>query len=157
MNTATDGRMVPVPSGELDRLQTHAIAALRAAQQAELMARRAGAGTVEALADEAAENARAIVGSLQALGAHEDKQAAAALAHPIPFHALDTPEVRQLLAGLEALLPVAERVDVSRGRAGESVIGGSAGFDVAEDLAQLIARLSLEIHGPASTVTGGRE
>jgi hypothetical protein len=71
--------------------------------------------------------------------------------------ALDTPDVRALLAGLEALLPVAERVDASRGRAGESVVGGSAGFDVAEDLAQMIARLSLEIHGPASTVTGGRE
>ena len=155
MSTTTATRSVP--SEELDRLQTHAIAAMRAGSRAWHAAREAGSLDGEALAKEARESARAIVGGLQALGAHEDKQAAAALSHPIPFHALDTPDVRQLLAGLEALLPVAERVDASRGRAGESVIGGSAGFDVAEDLAQMIARLSLEIHGPALTVTGGRE
>jgi len=156
MNTSTD-RLIPVPAGELDRLQTHAIAALRAAQHAELMARRAGEGTVESMADEAAENARAIVGSLQRLGAHESEQAAAALAHPIPFLKLDTPNVRELLAGLKALLPVAERVDAERGRSLPEVVGGSAGMDLAENLAQLIARLSLELYGPAQSVTGGRE
>ena len=147
----------PVPSGELDRLQTHAVAAMRAGSSAWHTARESGSLEGEALAKEARENSRAIVRGLQALGALESDQAAAALAHPIPFHALDTPDVRALLAGLEALLPVAERVDASRGRAGEAVIGGSAGFDVAEDLALMIARLSLEIHGPALTVTGGRE
>lgn len=155
MSTATTTR--PVPAGELDRLQTHAIAAMRAGSRAWHAARSAHSVEGEALANEATENARAIVRGLQALGACESDQAAAALSHPIPFHALDTPDVRALLAGLEALLPVAERVDASRGRAGESVIGGSAGFDVAEDLAQMIARLSLEVFGPGEAVTGARE
>ena len=155
MSTATTTR--PVPAGELDRLQTHAIAAMRAGSRAWHAARSAHSLEGEALSNEATENARAIVRGLQALGACESDQAAAALSHPIPFHALDTPDVRDLLTGLERLLPVAERVDAARGRAGESVIGGSAGFDVAEDLAQMIARLSLEVFGPSEAVTKGRE
>ncbi|WP_395089404.1 hypothetical protein [Armatimonas sp.] len=145
MSTATTTR--PVPAGELDRLQTHAIAAMRAGSRAWHAARESGSLDGEALAKEARENARAIVRGLQALGACESDQAAAALSHPIPFHALDTPDVRALLAGLEKLLPVAERVDAARGRSLGSVIGGSAGCDVAEDLSLLIARLSLEAHG----------
>lgn len=155
--SATTERLVPVPAGELDRLQTHAIAAMRAGGRAWHAAREAGSLEGEALAKEARENARAIVGGLQRLGAHESDQAAAALAHPIPFLKLDTPSVRELLAGLEALLPVAERVDAERGRSLPEVVGGSAGLDLAEDLAQLIARLSLELYGPARSVTGGRE
>ncbi|MBB6054114.1 hypothetical protein [Armatimonas rosea] len=151
------GSTKPVPAEELDRLQTHAIAAMRAGSRAWHAARECGSLEGEALAKEARENSRAVVRGLQTLGACESDQAAAALAHPIPFHALDTPDVRQLLAGLEALLPVAERVDAARGRACAEVIGGSAGLDLAEDLVQLIARISLEIHGPGTEHTGGRE
>ena len=157
MSASTNQGVVSIPVGELDRLQTHAVAALRAAQHAELLARRAGALTVEEQADQAAENARAIVASLQALGARESSQAAAALAHPIPFHALDTPEVRDMLTSLQAILPVAEKIDAARGRALEAPVGGSAGCDLAEDVAQMIARLELEIYGPAPSVTRGRE
>lgn len=60
---------------------------------------------------------------------------------------LDSPNSRELLAGLKALLPVAERVDAERGRSLDEVVGGSAGLDLAEDLAQMIARISMEIHG----------
>lgn len=149
--------MSNLPQGTLDSLQTHAVAALESSMVSQALHARSGNPKGEEMARSATENVRAMVGILHQLGAHEDQQAAAALAHPIPFHALDTPDVRQLLAGLEALLPVAERVDAARGRAGEVVIGGSAGLDLAEDMAQLIARISLEVHGPGEAVTGARE
>lgn len=148
---------VAIPSSELDRLQTHAIAAMKASQHAELVARRLGRPDLEEQIDQAAESARAVVGGLQALGAKADETTAAALAYPIPFLKLDTPDVRELLAGLQVLLPVAERIDASRGRSLDEPVGGSAGCDIAEDLAQLIARLELELWGPGAGVTGGRE
>lgn len=70
---------------------------------------------------------------------------------------LDSPNSRTLLDGLKSLLPIAERVDAERGRSLPEVVGGSAGVDLAEDLAQLIARLELELYGPSDRVTGGRE
>ena len=76
---------------------------------------------------------------------------------PIPLRQLDTPDTRTLLAGVEALLPIAERIDAARGRALDRPVAGSAGLDLAEELAQLAARLQLEIHGPGERVTGGRE
>ena len=75
----------------------------------------------------------------------------------IPLDQLDTPDTRALLIGLGALLPIAERIDAARGRSLPEPVGGSAGIDLAEDLAQLIARLELEIYGPSERVTGGRE
>lgn len=64
---------------------------------------------------------------------------------------------RALAAGLRELMPLAERIDAARGRALPEVVGGSAGLDLAEDLAQMVARLELEAYGPAAAVTGGRE
>jgi hypothetical protein len=146
-----------LPQRALDSLQTHAVAALDSSMVSQALHARSGNPKGEEMARSTTESVRAMVGILQRLGAHEDQQSAAALAQPIPFHALDTPDVRQLLAGLEALLPIAERVDAARGRAGAEVVGGSAGFDLAEDLVQLIARISLEVHGPGAAVTGARE
>lgn len=148
---------ISVPVGELDRLQVHAVAALHANGSAWHAARKAGSVEGEALTNEATENVRAVVAGLTALGARTPGQVAVVMGEPIPFHKLDTPDARELLAGLERLLPVAERLDASRGRSFGEVIGGSAGCDVAEDLAQLIARLSLEIHGPSGSVTEARE
>lgn len=79
------------------------------------------------------------------------------LATAIPLDQLDTEDTRALLVGLGALLPIAERIDAARGRSLPEPVGGSAGVDLAEDLAQMIARLELEIYGPAASVTGGRE
>lgn len=52
------------------------------------------------------EEIRALAGLLKRMGAHESEITATALANPIPFHLLDTPDVRSLLAGLTSLLLV---------------------------------------------------
>jgi hypothetical protein len=150
----------PPLAGALDKLQTHATAGLDAALFSQGFHRRAmghAGGQGYEMAKLATENLRAVVGILQDLGAHEDQQAKASLSNPIPFLLLDTPDVRELLSGLQSLLPVAERIDAARGRSLEAPVGGSLGCDLAEDLAQLIARLELELYGPSERVTGGRE
>lgn len=76
---------------------------------------------------------------------------------PLPLHQLDTADTRALLAGVEALLPIAERIDAARGRAMEKPIAGRRGLDLAATVGELAARLRLEIHGPGERVTGGRE
>lgn len=67
------------------------------------------------------------------------------------------PEALALLDALRTAFASAEALDLARGRSLEAPIAGSAGCDLAEDLAQLIARLELELYGPAQSVTGGRE
>jgi hypothetical protein len=70
---------------------------------------------------------------------------------------LDSPEARGLLAGLSALLPLAEAVDARRGYTvaeGTPLLPGeSHGTDLAEEISTLTLRLSTEIHGPQT----GRE
>lgn len=76
---------------------------------------------------------------------------------PVPLDRLDTPDVRALLTALEALLPVAERIDAHRGRSVGRVVGMTAGTDVAYRLGALVAGLRLDLFGPSDAVTGGRE
>ncbi len=139
---------------ELDRIFVHAVACLRAASVAQIATDTDRAGSE--YVDRATDEARAVVAALQAAGARDPAKASITPA-PIPLHHLNTPDVRALLAGLEALLPVAERIDAARGRTLERVVAGPAGLDLAEALSQLIARLQLEIHGPSDRLTGGRE
>ena len=137
------------------RLQTHAAAALRSVAIVQEIDRRpdlAGElGTICDHARRAAEELRKVCAALAVDRAPVD------LSGAVPFHLLDTPDVRALAAGLRELLPIAERIDAARGRALAEVVGGSAGLDLAEDLAQMVARLELEAFGPAASVTGGRE
>ena len=142
-------------SESLTRAATHAHAALKAAGLTAVMAKREGAAQTIPWAESARESARAALGELLAAGAEVPDQAPDPA--PIPLHQLDTPDVRALAAGLRELLPIAERIDAARGRALPEVVGGSAGLDLAEDLAQMVARLELEAYGPAASVTGGRE
>jgi hypothetical protein len=67
------------------------------------------------------------------------------------------PEAQDLADELRRLLPLAERIDKARGRALDRPVAGSAGLDLAEDIVQLLARIELDLHGPALAVTGGRE
>jgi len=66
---------------------------------------------------------------------------------------LDSPEARELHRRLAELLPLAERVDDSRGRTMgpeyEPQPGESRGTDVAETLSLLVLRLRNETIGPA--------
>jgi hypothetical protein len=58
------------------------------------------------------------------------------------------PEMEALEQGLIDLLPLAEAVDIKRGRALSEVVCGSRGTDYAEAVVQLTARLQLELFGP---------
>lgn len=63
--------------------------------------------------------------------------------------ALDTPEARELLAGLQSLLPLAEEVDAQRGRVAPPALPGEpTGTDYAESVAGLALRLLREVEGP---------
>lgn len=58
------------------------------------------------------------------------------------------PELERLVAVLTEALAVAEQIDAVRGRSFDEVIGGSAGWDIAEDVSQLRARVQLDLYGP---------
>lgn len=137
------------------RLQTHALAALENVRLVQTLDHNPRAaeelGTIRDAARRAAEELTKVCAALAVDRAPVD------LSGAVPFHQLDTPDVRALAAGLRELLPLAERIDAARGRALAEVVGGSAGLDLAEDLAQMVARLELEAYGPAASVTGGRE
>lgn len=60
----------------------------------------------------------------------------------------DLQELRQLLG---KALSVAERIDEARGKSYPDPIGGSCGWDFAEEVNQLLARVELEI-GPKGKV-----
>lgn len=149
----------------LTRAAAHVSAAQIAAQDAGSYAGRVSWATDRAAADGLAEEARAaaLLAERQAFAALDLLRELGAtgeapdLSRAVPFHLLDTPDVRRLLAGLRELLPIAERIDAERGRAWPEVVGGSAGLDLAEAVAQMVARLELEAYGPAASVTGGRE
>lgn len=70
---------------------------------------------------------------------------------------LDTPDTRELLAGLEALVPVAERIDRARGRVVALRSGKTFPGDLGAQLGQLKSRVALEVRGPGGGVTGGLE
>ena len=137
-----------------DLALVHAVAGLRACVAADGFRRLGREEERTAQASVATEEIRAVVAALQAAGVTLRDAPAP---DPIPLRQLDTPDTRTLLAGVEALLPIAERIDAARGRALDRPVAGSAGLDLAEELAQLAARLQLEIHGPGERVTGGRE
>lgn len=123
-------------------------------QLAQHHARRSGAAGAQEHAALAVDGIRLAEGLLRAAGATRPDAPAP---QPIPLHQLDTPDARALLAGLEELLPIAERVDARRGRTIRRKNGQAEGGDVAAYLNQLRHRLMLEIHGPGERVTGGRE
>lgn len=132
----------------------HARAALENVQVGILMDGRDPARAADALAL-TERDVRATVRALH--GAGVEAPQGAHTPQPIPLHQLDTPDARALLAGIEELLPIAERIDAARGRALERPVAGARGLDLAEALNQLRHRLRLEIHGPGAAITGGRE
>lgn len=143
--------MSEMSGDDLDRLQTHATAALRAVQAAKMRSRQGKHADAEEYLTQATESARSVVGGLQARGAMSHDSVATALAEPLSLAQMDTPALRGLAAALRAALPFAEAVDAERGRALDTVVGGSAGLDFAEDLAQFIARVEIELHGPTGS------
>lgn len=69
----------------------------------------------------------------------------------IPLALLDTPANRELLAALETAVRLAEVVDKERGlslpESARLHPGDSLGVDLAEEIAQIAARVRLEVHG----------
>ena len=90
----------------------------------------------------------AITDTVRALldaGANDkDQRIADAFAMEIPFHALAPKELGQLESVLTEARGLADRVDALRGRAESS----GEGLDLGEQVRQLLARISLELHGP---------
>lgn len=70
----------------------------------------------------------------------------------VPLDKLDTPANRALLAALESVVQLAEKVDAERGLSVDEAdrLGpnDTLGIDLAEQINQIRARVSLEIHGP---------
>lgn len=66
-------------------------------------------------------------------------------------------EALALLEALRAALPAAEALDEARGDVLPAPVLGSRGLVWSEDLVQMVARLELELFGPAGSVTGSRE
>ena len=89
----------------------------------------------------------AITDTVRALldaGANDkDQRIADAFAMEIPFHALAPKELGQLESVLTEARGLADQVDALRGRA-----DGGEGLDLGEQVRQLLARISLELHGP---------
>jgi hypothetical protein len=103
--------------------------------------------TFARLADDAiTEAVRAL---LDAGADDKDQRIADSFAMEIPFHALAPKELGQLEQVLTEACGLADKVDTLRGRA-----DGGEGLDLGEQVRQLLARISLELHGPD---TGGRE
>ena len=138
---------------DLDKVAVLAQVAERRGRDAERLALCQRLDEAAVAAGEAADAAGDARLALEALGA---KIPVSVPFSPIPFHLLATPEVQSLLRALEALQPLADSVDKNRNRVVETR-QGPMGIDVAEALRQLVARLSLEVHGPSAAVTGGRE
>ena len=78
----------------------------------------------------------------------KDQRIADSFAMEIPFHALAPRELEQLEGVLTEARGLADKVDALRGRA-----DGGEGLDLGEQVRQLLARVSLELHG----VDSGRE
>ena len=99
-------------------------------------------------ADRAKEAAGNALGLLQREGA---RPADLPAPKDIPLELLDTPENRALLAALDTVVALAEKVDAQRGRSlPESARlnpDDTRGIDLAEDLNQIRARVYLEVHG----------
>lgn len=99
-------------------------------------------------ADRAKESAGNALGMLQREGA---RPAALPAPKDIPLELLDTPENRELLAALDAVVALAEKVDAQRGRslpeAARLHPDDTRGIDLAEDLNQIRARVYMEVHG----------
>jgi cob(I)alamin adenosyltransferase len=103
---------------------------------------------------------RAAAGDLMALGAELPKRADArgldALTELRKLDASRT-EALALLDALRHAHALAEALDARRGDVLDAPVGGSAGLVWGDRLIQAVCGLELELFGPASTVTGGRE
>ena len=143
--------------GDLDRIAGSVNSALRAARVAEHLATSTDAAevaTAHTFARSAGDAAASALSDLCRMGAtvpglpHSSK--------PIPLDKLDTPHVRELLAAMEAALPLAGRIDADRGRAmpvGQELSPGEPrGVDLADAVYEIVQRLRIEVHGP-----GGRD
>jgi hypothetical protein len=128
------------------KLLDKATVAARRAQNAigrTLMESQGQAEEFARLADDAiTDTVRAL---LDAGADDKDQRIADSFAMEIPFHALAPRELEQLEGVLTEARSLADRVDTLRGRA-----DGGEGLDLGEQVRQLLARVSLELHGPDS-------
>ena len=138
---------------ELDRIAALCGTAERHCADAQRLAYSRRFEEAEAAAGQAGEAAGWARLALESLGA---KPPTGVVAGAVPFHLLDTPDVRELLGVLERAMPIALRIDQARGRVVDTR-QGVLGIDVAEALGQLVAKLALDVRGPGVAVTGGRE
>jgi hypothetical protein len=140
------------PLSRLDQIAARVDAAMKSALVCSMLlalppdeGRTAHAKKEADKAKEAAGNALALLSREGARPAH--------LPAPkdIPLELLDTPENRELLAALDAVVALAEKVDAQRGRSlPESARlhpDDTLGVDLAEDLNQIRARVYMEVHG----------
>ena len=141
----------PLSLTSLDLATTHLTKAVRSARIAEAFA-APGHDMAEQIPQYAGAAADGIGNALNILQQLGGTATHLPQPEPIPLDKLDTPDVRALRDGLRALLPIAERVDASRGRALPPSMdvppGASRGHDVADSLAMFVARLDMEIKGP---------
>ena len=68
--------------------------------------------------------------------------------NPTVVHQL-APEFDELRQKLEEALEIAKRIDQARGRSYPEAVGGSRGYDLAEEVNQLLARVELAAGGSA--------
>lgn len=138
----------------LDAIATRVDAAIKAALLAHMAVRRPthrpeDLKYAQDQAMEAVNASKAAGAILQQLGARPTTLPATP--EGIPIHLLDTPNVRALLAALDAAVAAAELVDAERGLSNpESMRLGPSDtlvVDLAEDINQIRARVYLEVHG----------
>ncbi len=131
--------------------------AARSARQAQRLALTAVAlcqvgdvSKAEEAAEEAAGKAGDTLRRLRLAGVPAEALSNVTAAPPLRLDQLDTPDVRALLDGIIALVPLAEKVDQARGRwYPDAPATDTKGTDLAETLHLLACRLHLEAFGPS--------
>ncbi|WP_309709880.1 hypothetical protein [Armatimonas sp.] len=145
----------------LDELLTTASAGHVAAKFSEGLHRRSGNTKGTELAGEASEALRIVCCGLEVLGATDKSQTA--VAKPVnPLAEFSRVEASRsqamaLREALEGCLQPAEDLDIARGNVLAESVNGWRGTEWNDRLVQMISEIELELYGPASTVTGGRE
>lgn len=131
-----------------------AVRAVVAAQESALTAyalcQRSNPAAASDAAQDAADKATDALRRLRAAGAPPEAFDGVPDSNPLRLDQLDTPDVRALLDGVAALLPLAEKVDQARGRwYPDAPASDTKGTDLAETLHLLACRLHLEVYGPS--------